>query len=279
MRILIILFLFLAATVPTRAQQSSYSDEDLKAFQRKVEQIKSLDRPKMGQTVVEIGKTFAGVPYVGKTLEIHEDEKLVINLEGFDCTTYVENVLAFSLLLKKEADEIDAFGSILKNIRYRDGDLSGYASRLHYFTEWLKNNEVKGLVRNISCEMGGVKLGKEIDFMTSHRKLYPGLKDDKSFEDVRITEENISGSELCYIPKDQISDVESNLEDGDIIALATSIEGLDVTHTGFAHRKSDGRIYLLHASVTGQVEVSEKPLTEYLAGIKNNIGILVARPL
>ncbi|MGB5238235.1 MAG: N-acetylmuramoyl-L-alanine amidase-like domain-containing protein [Flavobacteriaceae bacterium] len=279
MRIIIILFIFLSATFSTTAQHFNYSDEDLQAFKKKVEQIKKLDQPNMGRTVVEIGKTFAGMPYVGKTLEIYEDEKLVINLRGFDCTTYVENVLAFSLLLKKEADEFEAFGSILKNIRYRDGDLEGYSSRLHYFSEWLINNEVKGLVRNITCELGGVKFNKEINFMTSHRKLYPSLQDNKSFEDVRITEERLSVSEFCYIPKSKISDVEARLADGDIIALATSIDGLDVTHTGFAHRKGDGRIYLLHASVSGQVEISEKPLTKYLEGIKNNIGILVARPL
>ena len=185
----------------------------------------------------------------------------------------------FSLLLKKEAEEFEAFSSILKNIRYRDGDLEGYSSRLHYFSDWLGNNEVKGLVRNISCELGGVKFNKEIDFMTEHRKLYPGLKDDKSFKSVQNTEQSLSQNELCYIPKNQIRNVEMKLEDGDIIALATSIEGLDVTHTGFAHRKADGRIYLLHASSTGQVEISKKPLTEYLKGIKNNIGILVARPL
>ncbi len=279
MRFITILLLILTATVSSRAQNLSYSKEDVRAFEMKVEEIKPLDQPNMGGTVVAIGKTFTGMPYHSKTLEIHNDEKLVINLRGFDCTTYVENVLAFSLLLKKEADELEAFGSILTNIRYRDGDLQGYSSRLHYFSDWLYNNEVKGLVRNISCELGGVKLKKEISFMTKHRELYPGLEDDKSFEHVQTTEERLSGNELCYIPKEKISDVESRIEDGDIIALATSIVGLDVTHTGFAHRKANGRIYLLHASSSGQVEISEKPLADYLDSIKNNIGILVARPL
>lgn len=279
MRFIFISFLFFITAVSSTAQNLSYLEEDLQAFEVKVEEIKTLDQPDMGGTVVAVGKTFAGMPYHSKTLEIHEDEKLIINLRGFDCTTYVENVLAFSLMLKKEADEFEAFGSILTNIRYRDGDLAGYSSRLHYFSDWLYNNEIKGLVRNISCELGGVKTKKEISFMTSHRELYPGLGDDKSFEHLQTTEEMLSGNELCYIPKDKINAVESRIEDGDIIALATSIEGLDVTHTGFAHRKADGRIYLLHASISGEVEVSDKPLAEYLAGIKNNIGIMVARPL
>jgi hypothetical protein len=263
----------------TTAQNLSYSEEDLRAFEVKVEEIKTLDQPNMGGTVVAVGKTFTGMPYHSKTLEINEDEKLIINLRGFDCTTYVENVLAFSLLLKKEADEFEAFGSILTNIRYRDGDLAGYSSRLHYFSDWLYNNEVKGLLRNISCELGGVKINKDISFMTSHRELYPGLEDDKSFKHMQTTEERLSEKELCYIPKESVKVVESRIEDGDIIALVTSIKGLDVTHTGFAHRKTDGRIYLLHASSSGKVEISKKPLARYLSGIKNNIGIMIARPL
>lgn len=281
MKVRFTLFYFLSVFVSlnTIAQDLSYTDEDHSAFNLKVSEIQSLDDPKMGKTIVAVGKTFTGMPYVARSLEIHSDEKLVINLRGFDCTTYVENVLAFSLLLKKEANEFGAFSSILKNIRYRDGDLAGYTSRLHYFSEWLTNNEEKGLVKNISCELGGVAVEKEIRFMTAHRDLYPGLKDASNFKHLQHTEQQLSERKLCYIPKEGIAKIESRIEDGDIIALTTSIEGLDVTHTGFAHRKADGRIYLLHASASGQVEIAEKPLRQYLAGIKNNIGILVARPL
>ena len=69
------------------------------------------------------------------------------------------------------------------------------------------------------------------------------------------------------------------IRDGDIIALATQIPGLDVTHTGIAIRGDDGRIHLLHASTEGRVKVSEEPLADYLEGIKGNTGILVVRPL
>ena len=69
------------------------------------------------------------------------------------------------------------------------------------------------------------------------------------------------------------------IQTGDIIALTSAIKGLDITHTGFAIRKEDGRIHLLHASSKGKVEISELPLADYLQGIKHNTGIIVARPL
>jgi hypothetical protein len=70
------------------------------------------------------------------------------------------------------------------------------------------------------------------------------------------------------------------IRSGDIIALTTSIKGLDITHTGIATREADGRIHLLHASTGSmEVEVSKLPLTDYLKDIKNNTGIMVARPL
>ena len=233
----------------------------------------------MGQTVVEVGKSFRGTPYKSKTLEINNEESLVINLRGFDCTTYVENVMAFSLLLQKEVEDFGAFTSILQNIRYRDGELVGYPSRLHYFSEWILNNEIKGLVKNISADLGGIAVKKDFNFMSTHRELYPMLKDsDANLAKIKSAEDHLSQQTWHIVPKDQVRDAENLIRNGDIIAMATSINGLDVTHTGFALKKKDGRIHLLHASTSGQVEISKKPLADYLKGINKNIGILVARP-
>lgn len=84
---------------------------------------------------------------------------------------------------------------------------------------------------------------------------------------------------MC-ISTSKIAENEHLIKSGDIIALATSINGLDITHTGIATREKDGRIHLLHASTGSmEVEVSKLPLADYLKGIKSNTGIMVARPL
>lgn len=260
-------------------QQITCSPSDQQAVENKLVEIDGLLENDFGKTLVAIGKTFLGTPYVAKTLEIGETETLVINLQGLDCTTFVENVLAFGLLLKEGESNFDAFTEKLETIRYLNGQLDGYGSRLHYFSEWISNNEEKGLVNEITSEIGGMEIEKNINFMGTHRDLYPFLKDDKNFEKIVETEKKLKQRTFCYLPKDQIETNEHLIRTGDIIALATSINGLDVTHTGIATREKDGRIHLLHASTGSmEVEVSKLPLADYLKGVKSNIGIMVARP-
>lgn len=270
--------LFLIAQV-FFAQHITCSPADKKAFENKTIEIDGLLARDFGETLVAVGKTFMGIPYVAKTLEIGEKESLVVNLQGLDCTTYVENVLAFSLLLRDGKADFDSFTDKLKTIRYKDGLLDGYGSRLHYFTEWIRNNQQKGLLKDITTEVGGIEVKKDINFMGTHRELYPFLKDDANFEKILATERELAKESFCYLPQDQIEANEHLIQTGDIIALATSINGLDVTHTGIATREKDGRIHLLHASTgSKKVEVSELPLAEYLKKIKKNTGILIARP-
>ncbi len=262
------------------SQQITCSPEDKQAFENKTIEIDGLLENDFGKTMVAIGKTFKGIPYVAKTLEIGETESLVVNLHGLDCTTYVENVLAFSSLLRDGKSDFDSFTKQLETIRYKDGKLDGYGSRLHYFTEWIRNNEKKGLLKDITSEVGGVEIKKDINFMGTHRGLYPFLEDDQNFEKILETERELAKETFCYLPQDQIEANEHLIQPGDIIALATSINGLDVTHTGIATREKDGRIHLLHASTGSmEVEVSKLPLADYLKKIKNNTGIMVARPI
>ncbi|MBT8178693.1 MAG: DUF1460 domain-containing protein [Eudoraea sp.] len=260
------------------AQGILCAPEDRKAFDNKIQDLKTIPSQDTGELLVEIGKTFIGTPYVAGTLEVSEIESLVINFSGLDCTTFVENVLAFGILFKNGSPDFDRYTELLRRIRYRNGQISGYASRLHYFSEWITNNEQKGLVKNITPSIGGVRIEKARDFMTVHRELYPHLESSENYKEMIQIEKALLEQPLYYLPKKELASHEKNIQHGDIIALATGIKGLDVTHTGIASREADGRIYLLHASSKGQVELSKAPLTEYLAGIKSNTGILVARP-
>ena len=280
MRQVLLLLIVLINSQLGFTQKITCSPKDKVAVEEKIKAIEELLQPDFGSTIVSVGKTFMKTPYVAKTLEIGDTETLVVNLQGLDCTTFVENVLAFSMLLKQQEDSFDAFVKNLEVIRYKDGDLDGYASRLHYFSEWIANNAEKGLLKDITGEIGGAEITKNIDFMSTHRDLYPFLADDANFEKIKASENYLNSQEICVLAQDKIAENEHLIQSGDIIALATSINGLDVTHTGIATREKDGRIHLLHASTGSmEVEVSKKPLAEYLKGIKSNTGIMVARPL
>ncbi len=262
------------------AQQLICSATDKEAFENKTIAIDGFLENDLGKTITAIGKTFKGTPYVAKTLEIGETESLVINLQGLDCTTFVENVLAFSWLLKDGKSDFETFINYLKTIRYKDGELDGYASRLHYFSEWIANNESKGILKDITAEIGGTPITKKINFMSTHRNLYPFLSDENNFEKIKDSEAFLNNQSICILPQDQIAANEHLIKTGDIIALTTSIKGLDITHTGFATREKDGKIHLLHASTSSmKVEVSELPLVAYLKKVKGNTGIMIARPM
>lgn len=280
MKTIFLSLLFLCLIPHGSAQNLICSPQDREAFNTKIKTISNINTEDIGTTMVAVGKTFIGTPYVAKTLEIGETESLVINFQGLDCTTFVENVLAFSLMLQNNEKDFDSFLDHLETIRYKNGELNGYASRLHYFSEWIANNEHKGLLKDMTSEIGGVVSSKAINFMSTHRELYPFLKDDENYKKIQASEEFLKLQSICILPQDQIKANEHLIQTGDIIALTTSIKGLDITHTGIASREADGRIHLLHASTGSmEVEVSKLPLAEYLKGIKSNTGIMVARPL
>ncbi|MDT0620621.1 N-acetylmuramoyl-L-alanine amidase-like domain-containing protein [Croceitalea vernalis] len=277
MKYYLLLLNFLLVHFVTAQIVSSAEDEAI--FKTRLLQIQEVETSSFNEHLLEVGKTFLGTPYVEKTLEFGKTEALVINFRGLDCTTFVENTLAISLLQKQEKTDFSSFTDNLKTIRYRNGILDGYSSRLHYFTDWIRNNEEKGLVKDITADLGGIELNKSINFMGTHRELYPFLSDDTNYQRIIETETSLAKKTLCYLPQKEIKKSEAYMKSGDIIALATSIKGLDVTHTGIAFKKPNGRIHLLHASSSGEVKITEVPLVDYLKKVKNNIGIIVARPM
>ena len=235
--------------------------------------------PSVAELIIPLGKHFLTTPYVASTLEKDGEEQLVINLREMDCTTFVEYVLAMALTLKGEQPGFALFARNLACIRYRDGIIRGYPSRLHYFSEWLQNNESRGLIEIVSNQISKIEYPNQVSFMTQHTHLYKQLANPANVESMRMIEQQISAVEMHYIPKEQIEAMEHLIKDGDIIAFTTNIEGLDVSHTGFAiHLR--GRLHLLHASArTHQVEITAVPLSEYLKPMRRVTGILAGRAL
>ena len=231
----------------------------------------------INEVASEVGKSFMGIPYVAKTLEIEGNEQLVIELSGLDCTTFLENVVTFSRLAKKNTFTFEAFQKELQYVRYRDGEMNEYPSRLHYFSDWIYNNTQKGIIKDITAEIGGKPYEKHINFMSTHRDAYAQLVEDRFWEQIQETEKEINTRKYHYIPKSEVSKLEKGIQSGDLIAITTSIKGLDIVHVGFAYEQN-GRIHLMHASTGSKmVEISDKPLADYLMGNKSQSGIMVCR--
>lgn len=220
-----------------------------------------------------------GLPYVANTLDMAGEETLIVHLDKVDCTTFVETVLALSLADKEGGKDFGSFKQALQRIRYRGGRLNGYASRLHYFSDWIKDNEKKGIVRERTKEiMNSTPQVLRLDFMSTHPDNYRQLKNNLPLT-ARIAEmekewKNVS---VSYIPKASLnaSFEESGIKNGDILAITTNIKGLDVVHTGFA-TWVDSKLHLLHASsVMKKVILDTQSLFDYSKNKKAHTGVRV----
>jgi hypothetical protein len=234
----------------------------------------------IGELVATVGRYFLGWPYKAKTLERPGEERLVVDLSGVDCTTFVETSLAMARTIKLGQYHFDGFMRELQTIRYRDGQIAGYPSRLHYFSDWLSDNTRKGVVTEITDTLGGEAQALTLSFMTQHPQAYPQMQDPGNVTAMRAFEAAISLRPHFQLPKEKIAQAESRIETGDVIALVTTVPGLDIAHVGLAVRENDGRIHFLNAPMAGaQVEISREPLADLLKGRKGYSGIRVARPL
>jgi hypothetical protein len=277
----------IAAGVPIAAakgmvKQLFLQDDDAVICARTFELAVSLglrSKP-IGDAMVEIGKSFLGVDYIANLLEQPGDEKLVVNLRGLDCVLFCENVLVFGRCVKKNKLAFDDYKADLQFIRYRGGVINHYPSRLHYFSDHIYDNEKKGVVKNVTRDIGGVPYKKTVNFMSTHPDSYVKLKEHPEFIAVIARqEEAINNRPMYHIPKDRVPGVSSKIQNGDIIAITTEIPGMDIAHTGVAVW-DQGSLHMIHAPLSGhQVQITKKPLGEYLAANAKQLGIMVARPL
>jgi hypothetical protein len=242
----------------------------------------------LGRCAVRVGELALGTPYVPYTLEAYlkaggnpSREPLSLSLTRFDCVTLVESCLGVARVSGDDREPTwKGFGSAIEQMRYRGGERRGYSSRLHYFSEWISDGAERGLVKDLGAELGGAEDARPLRFMTGHRDQYPALADEGVFREIRAIERTISRHPRRVIPTKRIPEVVNRIESGDVLAFATEIPGLDVSHTAFAHRGKDGILRVLHAPLSGGVvEITRTTLPEYVAAIRRSTGILVARPL
>ena len=242
-----------------------------------------------GRRAVRVGELAVGSPYEAFTLEAYiraggnpsHKEPLTLSLTHFDCVTLVESCLAVARVARdSRTPSWERFGHEVERMRYRAGKREGYASRLHYFSEWISDGERRGLVRDLGAELGGVVDARPLRFMTEHRSSYPALADEGVFRAIGEMERSLDNHPRYMVPAERIPEVVDRIETGDVLAFATAIPGIDVSHAAFAYRDTAGILRVLHAPLSGgAVEVTRTPLPEYVTAIRGATGILVARSL
>ena len=275
-KIALLICLFFLTGIATQAQVSSDWDKDTRILR----EIAEINTGFPIDSVIWISALyFTDSPYVASTLEGEKEETLIVNLRQFDCTTFVENCLALSRCMQYPNPDMDYFERILRQIRYRNGHIDGYTSRLHYTSDWIYDNVRKGILEDITHALGGHRYKPKVFFMSKNTDRYPALKKDaEEMKKMREIESGInSRNNYFYIPQKEILERQSRIKNGDIICFTTSVPGLDISHIGIAYWYKNQLTFVHASSKEKKVIINPESLTDYCEKIKTNTGIIVLR--
>jgi len=245
--------------------------------------LQSATKSAIDSEMVQAALFFIDTPYVGGTLDRDSSnvEKLVVNLRELDCMTLVENCLALSRTLQLPSPDYELFEQELRQIRYRNGVISGYASRLHYATDWIFDNAGKGIIEDVTYALGGRKFKANVHYMSENYQKYPHLANDSDAVQhiVHIEQAINARNNYYYIPKKEIPQRQSLIKSGDIICFTTAIPGLDISHLAIAYWNK-GQLTFIHASsIAKKVIINPESLIDYCNKIQTCTGIMVLRPV
>jgi hypothetical protein len=189
------------------------------------------------------------------------------NLKFLDCMTYVEHVLAIASAGK--ADYQSGFLSHLVDIMYSaNGSVLMNHLRNHFTSQWADANEQKGYLVNIARNHK----------LADRRILYLNrVKQNRTFY---VEDRFMIAKEpqiMWFFTIDKILSKEFTPESGDILALVTDKEGLDVTHMGFFIKKNQ-KNWFRHASLKLN-RIVDQEFYDYMHDHKTVKGLMVMRPV
>jgi len=204
----------------------------------------------LGDRIKVISSLLMGYPYVIHPLtgSKTQPETFVTRMDGFDCVTYVETVLALA-----ESKNIDDFPERLREFRYEHGIVE-WRKRLHYTTEWADYHIRRGILLDLTVGEGTIERIKRLDYL-------PDLEPKTGH--------------FRYFPTRMLPQVSRRLRDGDLIYFVSTRKGLDVFHVGLLI-KNGGHFHLRHAAHSRKAVV-EQELFDFVRANRMS-GFIINRP-
>jgi hypothetical protein len=102
------------------------------------------------------------------------------------------------------------------------------------------------------------------------------MRQPRARQCIAALERNLSVRQ-SYVPIGALGGVAAKLRSGDIFALVTAVDGLDVSHTGFLERSRSG-LHAIHAAPKRGV-IRSSNFLRYASGVEDVVGISILRPL
>lgn len=281
--------LLLAGSAPAAARSAAFGSLRLRAGSASAPSLAPVPAPAaayrataadLGARLFAASQKFLGVPYVlgplGEGADGEFDRDPLISFDGLDCTTFVEETMAFALGGEAGAQDV------LRRIRYEGGVVS-YQARNH-FTEadWLPNNRAAGFLRDITAQVGGRRV-PAVKKTISKRAWYAAKTeaDLKGFgneapelraqrlERLRALGAGLPDETvlLSYVPLAQLPALLPSIPSGTVVSLvreARDDKPTVVTHQFFIFDGPKGKI-IRHAAQGKQV--LDVPAADYIANL------------
>lgn len=267
------------AQAATTAQMRFHCDQDTVLMNQLLAQGFESGLKDANALVEFYARKLLGTPYVAHTLE-GDEEMLTINIHELDCLTFIETLYALTRATLNHRHSWRDVAANIENVRYRGGQMGDYSSRIHYISEWIIDNHMRGNLVEVTPDLPHADfMVKNIDYMTTHPDQYRQLKNDTAMVE-KIRRHELRNHRYPYLKRAWLDkkEVKDALRSGDFVSLVTKAEGLDVSHNGIIVIDEKGDPYLLDASMSGgKVMLESKPLFKYLERSKTNIGIRVFR--
>lgn len=265
-----------------RCGVTSYvSREDSILVEKKVAMLKGAGGT-LPELMVAAAKSMYGTPYVGGQLGLADiQEKFRVVIGHTDCILFVEAMLCLGRTALSAPDKGPWYGwfaSEVARCRYRNPqEIRYFSDRIHYTTEWIRNLESKGVVKDMTLALGGEYFDHPINYMSTHPSAYKMGKAD--VDRIAAIEKTLNEESLTVIPPDVIPRIASKVRSGDIICYVTTVGGLDISHVAIAY-VDKGVLRFIHASsAEKKVVLDAKSVADYAANRRNCAGIKVVRPL
>ncbi len=236
----------------------------------------------VAEKMVSAGTTLLGQPYVAGTLDEASSESTAIFLTRTDCIIFVETCMNLALAAEKDGS-FETFASLVQQSRYRDGVCENYSDRIHYTTEWIRQGEARGILRDVTVEAGGETYDHPIHYMSTHFDRYAHLKDAQTdsvaaqnLAVIAEVEKRLNEIPLTYIPEERIAECEDNIRTGDIVGFMSTTDGLDIAHVimAYVHYPDGGAVFGKSAS-EAEAESGVRPVVGFMHASMGAMKVIV----
>ncbi|MEK7830437.1 MAG: N-acetylmuramoyl-L-alanine amidase-like domain-containing protein [Acidobacteriota bacterium] len=239
---------FLVQSLFAFAQANPIQSGDVSLIRQLIAEVRSMKT--VAERMKHISAKLLGAAYLRRPLigSPTEAEVLVTRMDGFDCITFLETLLAVA-----RAKSHDEFLALLKKIRYRNGAVE-YQQRLHYASEWANHLVQLGMLTDMTGGETVIEREKLLDVVQGIQPI---------------------NARLHYYPRHELAVVSRWLKNGDWILFASGRKGLDVSHAGLIVRNGE-QVWMRHATRSHR-KVIEQDLIEFFGILPMN-GFMIYRP-